>query len=115
MLITENKKIFFILFFLFLIFYSVQIPLHTSKPDVIVFAIRSLSKLPIVDYAYLAPNTLLEGTALPNYHLGHTIILWLVYQLAPSNLSNTIWLSGFVSSISGKRRHLNIFNNQKRV
>ena len=101
MQITENKKISSILFFLFLIFYSVQIPMNTSKPDVIVFAIRALSKLPILDYAYLAPNTLLEGTALPNYHLGHTLVLWLVYHLAPSSLANTIWLSGFVSAISG--------------
>ncbi len=97
----ENKKISLILFFIFLIFYSVQIPLHTSKPDIIVFAIRALSKTPILNYAYLAPNTLLEGTALPNYHLGHTLILWLVYHLAPTNLANTIWLSGFVSAISG--------------
>ncbi len=98
---SEDKKIFSFLTLFFLIFYTLQIPLHTSKPDVVVFAMRALSKLPILNYAYLAPNTLIEGTALPNYHLGHTLILWLAYHLAPASLSNSIWLSGFVSSICG--------------
>lgn len=101
MLTNDKIKISLILFFSFLIFYALQIPYYTSKPDVIVFAIRSLAEKPITDFAYLPQNTLLSGKALPNYHLGHTIILWLVYQIVPLDYSATIWTSGFISSISG--------------
>ncbi|MCP5064836.1 MAG: hypothetical protein GY936_20645 [Ignavibacteriae bacterium] len=101
MTLTENKKISFALFSFFLVFYTIQIPFHTSKPDIIVFAIRSMSEFPILDYAFLNSGTLLHGTALPNHHLGHTIILWLMYKIAPTSLFNTIWPAGFVSAISG--------------
>ncbi|MBK8946965.1 MAG: hypothetical protein IPM32_17095 [Ignavibacteriae bacterium] len=101
MLSSEKLKISILLFISFLLFYALQIPNYTSKPDVIVFAIRSLAEKPITDFAYLPQNTLLSGNALPNYHLGHTIILWLVYQIVPLDYSATIWTSGFISSISG--------------
>lgn len=97
----EKIKITLILFASFLLFYALQIPYYTSKPDVIVFAIRSLAEKPITEFAYLPQNTLLSGKALPNYHLGHTLILWLVYQVVPLDYSATIWTSGFISSISG--------------
>lgn len=97
----EKIKISLILFASFLLFYALQIPYYTSKPDVIVFAIRSLADKPITEFAYLPQNTLLSGKALPNYHLGHTIILWLVYQVVPLDYSATIWTSGFISSVSG--------------
>ncbi len=101
MQISENLKLSFLLFILFLIFYAIQIPLYTSKPDVIVFALRSFSETPILDFAYLQKETLLSGEPLPNYHLGHTLVLWLVYQIFPTSNIATIWPSGLVSSISG--------------
>lgn len=60
MTLTENKKISFALFSFFLVFYTIQIPFHTSKPDIIVFAIRSMSEFPILDYAFLNSGTLLH-------------------------------------------------------
>ncbi|MCB9211399.1 MAG: hypothetical protein H6610_10110 [Ignavibacteriales bacterium] len=101
MKLNDEIKISLILFISFLIFYALQIPYYTSKPDVIVFAIRSLADKPITEFAYLPKTTLLSGEALPNYHLGHTIILWIVYQIMPFNIASTIWTSGFISSISG--------------
>jgi len=101
MQITENLKISLILFFVFLISYTLLIPFYTNKPDVIVFALRSLADSPILDIAYLNSNTYLNGEPLPNYHLGHTVILWIVYNLFPESLANSIWPSGFVSAISG--------------
>ncbi|MEE9432435.1 MAG: hypothetical protein V3V16_15420 [Melioribacteraceae bacterium] len=101
MILTENKKIFFALFAVFMVFYTVQIPFHTSKSDIIIFAIRAMDDKPILDYAFLNSGTLLEGSALPNYHLGHTLVLWLIYQIVPASLFNTIWPAGLVSAISG--------------
>ncbi|MCW8848778.1 MAG: hypothetical protein OQJ81_02270 [Melioribacteraceae bacterium] len=95
-----ENKIPFAMFIAFLIFYSLQIPLHTYKADVLAFAIRSTVNSPIIDFAYLNSHTLLSGEALPNYHLGHTIILWLVYQLVPDSMSYSIGPAGFVSAIS---------------
>ena len=98
--ILENK-IPFAIFIAFLLFYTLQIPVYTYKADVIAFAIRSTVESPIIDFAYLTSETLLSGEALPNYHLGHTIILWLTYQLVPQSLVNSIWPAGFISAISG--------------
>ncbi|MCB0751581.1 MAG: hypothetical protein KDC52_08920 [Ignavibacteriae bacterium] len=100
-MLKNEFKISLILFFLFLLFYALQIPYYTSKPDVIVFAIRALADKPILDFAYLPQETLLDGTVLPNYHLGHTLVLWLVYQIVPVSYSSTIWISGFISAMSG--------------
>ena len=97
--ILENK-IPFAIFIVFLLFYSLQIPLHTYKADVLAFAIRSTANTPIIDFAYLNSSTLLSGDPLPNYHLGHTIILWLTYQLVPEAFAHSIWPAGFVSAIS---------------
>lgn len=97
----SNKQISFSLFVMFLILYTLLIPFYTSKPDVIVFALRSLADLPIFDIAYLDSSTYLSGGPLPNYHLGHTLVLWLVYQIAPQSLASTIWPAGFISAISG--------------
>lgn len=98
--ILENK-IPFAIFIVFLIFYTLQIPTYTYKADVLAFAIRSNTNSPIIDFAYLNSLTLLSGDALPNYHLGHTIILWLTYQIIPDSFSHSIWPAGFVSAISG--------------
>lgn len=99
--LNEKGKISLVLFGSFLIFYALQIPYYTSKPDVIVFAIRSLADKPITDFAYLPQCTILKGVSLPNYHLGHTLILWLVYQIFPITYSSIIWASGFISALSG--------------
>jgi hypothetical protein len=90
-----------LLFLGFLIFYVVQIPYYTYKSDVIIFVLRSLENNPIFDYAYLHPTTLLYEDALPNYHLGHTLILWLVYQISPEVISKTILPAGILSAICG--------------
>ncbi|MCB9247705.1 MAG: hypothetical protein H6613_03800 [Ignavibacteriales bacterium] len=94
-------------------FYALQIPYYTSKPDVIVFAIRALADKPILDFAYLPQETLLDGTVLPNYHLGHTLVLWLVYQIVPVSYSSTIWISGFISALSGAGISINFFYLEK--
>jgi len=101
MLKIKENKIPFSLFILFLLFYTLQIPFYTSKPDVIVFALRSLAEYPIFDIAYLNSSTYLSGEPLPNYHLGHTLILWVIYQIFPQSLASTIWPAGFISAISG--------------
>lgn len=98
---SENSKIFAVLFILFLIFYTIQIPFYTSKPDVLVFAIRSLEKSPITSYAYLESQTMLGEVSLPNYHLGHTLLLWTFYKIMPNSLATTIWPAGFFSAICG--------------
>lgn len=95
----QNKEP-YILFIAFAIFYTLQIPNDTYKADVLTFAIRSSADSPILSFAYLNSQTLLTGTALPNYHIGHTLILWLVYQIVPETFMYSIWTAGFVSSIS---------------
>ena len=89
----------FVLFIVFTVFYVIQIPTYTYKADVLTFAIRSSADLPILNFAYLNSGTLLDGEALPNYHLGHTIIYWVIYQLVPETFAHSIWTAGFISSI----------------
>ncbi len=101
MSLDKNWKISLVLFVSFLIFYAIQIPLYTSKPDVLVFALRSMAESPIFDIAYLNSSTYLSCNPMPNYHLGHTLILWVAYHIFPGSITQTIWLSGFISAISG--------------
>lgn len=100
---TEIKpsKIFILLTVGFFIFYSVQISFWTSRADVLTFACRSSADTPILKYAYLNYKSLLGDLVLPNYHLGHTIVLWIMYHLMPERLFTTVWPAGFVSAISG--------------
>ena len=95
--------LFFSLSLIFFVFYLIQIPFWTRYPDVLVHSCRSLSDLPILNYAYLDERSLyLYGTkALPNYHLGHTVLLWFIYHIVPKSLAITIWPSGFLASICG--------------
>ncbi len=97
----ESKKIFTALTIIFIVFYAAQISFWSSRADVLTFASRSLSKAPITGYAYLTPKSLLGDPLLPNYHLGHTVVLWLVYKLFPGSLAKSIWPAGLVSAISG--------------
>jgi len=89
-----------VLFVTFLAFYVIQIPETTCKTDVITFAVRSLEETPVIDFAYLDSKTLLEGEALPNYHLGHTLILWFVYKILTPEITHLLWPSAFISALS---------------
>jgi len=95
--------LFFSLSLVFFVFYLIQIPFCTRYSDVLVHSCRSLSDLPILHYAYLDERShFLYGTkALPNYHLGHTVLLWFIYHIVPKSLAVTIWPSGFLASICG--------------
>jgi len=99
----KAKTLFYFLSVTFFAFYLFQIPLWTSNADVLVYSTRSIAKSPILDYAFLDERSryLLETELLPNYHLLHTIILWMIYQIVPGSLANSIWPSGFISAISG--------------
>ncbi len=94
-------KIFILLTVGFFIFYSVQISFWTSRADVLTFASRSSADTPILKYAYLNYKSLLGALVLPNYHLGHTIVLWVVYHLMPDRLVSSVWPAGLVSAFSG--------------
>lgn len=89
-----------ILFIVALLFYVVQIPSTTTNADALTFSIRSLNQFPIIDYAYLESSTLISNSALPNYHLGHTLIMWLFYKIIPNIFDSVLIISGFVSAIS---------------
>jgi hypothetical protein len=97
------KRIFLLLSTFFLLFYFVQIPFWTSNSDVLVYCSRATSGSPITKYTYLDERSLIlvGNEPVPNYHMGHTALLWLVYYFTPESLSKTIWPAGFVSAISG--------------
>lgn len=95
------RFIFFILSGSFLVFYLFQIPLVTSNEDVLVYVCRSLADRPILNYAFLDQTDGHNSNPIPNYHLAHTVILWLVYKISPPVLSHTIWPAGFISALSG--------------
>ncbi len=97
----KPRKIFAALIIIFAVFYASQISFFTSRADVLAFACRSDSETPILKYAFLNDSTLLDQPALPNYHLGHTLALWLVYEIMPFGLDKTIYPAGLVSAISG--------------
>jgi hypothetical protein len=69
----------------FLLFYVIQIPWTTSNGDVLLYSARALLPLP----------------SLKNYHLGHSLLLWIAYKISPHILLHTIWPSGFVSALAG--------------
>lgn len=87
-----------IIFIVFLIFYLLQVPSYTYKSDVITFAVRSMAEKPIIEFAYLNSETLLYTDPLINYHLGHTIILWFIYQIFTEPLAVTILPAGIFSA-----------------
>jgi hypothetical protein len=97
----SSLRLFWLLSGLFAVFYTIQIPFSTSNADVLVYAVRSMAPRPIHEFAFLDAHNLIDGQALPNYHLGHTLVLWLVYHIMPHDLAQTIWPAGFVSAISG--------------
>ncbi|MFC1766745.1 hypothetical protein ACFL6U_32305 [Planctomycetota bacterium] len=75
----DHRCLFWMLSIVFGVFYAVQIPFHTSNADVLVYSLRSLEPVPITEFAFLDHRYQLGDDPLPNYHLGHTLILWLVY------------------------------------
>lgn len=99
----KPQTLFYFLSSIFFIFYLIQIPFWTSNADVLVYACRSLSPSPILDYAFLDGRylSLLGETPLPNYHLGHTVLLWLASKIVPNSLKATIYPSGLMSAICG--------------
>jgi hypothetical protein len=69
----------------FLLFYVIQIPWTTSNGDILLYSARALLPFP----------------PLKNYHLGHSLLLWIAYKISPHTLLHTIWPSGFVSALAG--------------
>lgn len=91
----EPRNLLLSLCTVFLLFYTVQIPWMTTNSDVLAYALRAVSDTPILDRSYIC----CQGSG--NIHLGHTLILWLVYHIVPKSLSQTIWPAGLVSAVSG--------------
>ena len=96
----SHKSLFWFMSGVFFLFYFVQIPLFTSNADVLVYSCRALHNAPILKFAFLDERYLLGMAPLPNYHLAHSVILWLVYRMVPVNLATTIWPSGLISAIA---------------
>lgn len=97
----SNVRVLLLLVLGFAIFYGVQVSSRTVSSDVIVFALRSITPRPILHHAYLDARSLLHGPPLPNYHLGHTVILWLVYKCTPGWLRESIVPAGLFSALCG--------------
>lgn len=96
----SKRRLFLLLVSAFGIFYLLQIPFMSSNSDVLIYSLRAKNNVPISSYAFYEKTTYAGGVPLPNYHIGHTYILWQVYQFMPDFLKNSIWPSGFVSSMS---------------
>jgi len=99
--VYHDSRLSMFLFAVFSLIYILQVPELAANADAIVYYLRSLSDLPILDYAFLDGRVKPDSFPLPNYHLGHTIILWLAYQLSPEGFANGSWLGGCVSALSG--------------
>lgn len=99
--VVSDGQLAFLYFAVFCVFYLLQTSGVTSNADATVYSLRSLSAFPIFDYAFLPESDPPFRLLLPNYHLGHTLILWGVYQLVPQSLAHSVWPAGFVSAISG--------------
>ncbi len=97
----KDKILFLGLFAAFLFFYTLQIPWWTSNADVLIYACRSNQPAPILQYAFLDAKSLLGLQPQANYHLGHTLVMWAAYHIAPSGLAHTIWPAGLVSALAG--------------
>ena len=98
---TNNKTIFWFLCGLFGVFYIIQVPMWTTISDVLVYALRASADKPIFSYAFLDKRYLIGMEPVPNYHILHTAIYWLFYQIMPANLAASIWPAGLLSAISG--------------
>ena len=98
---VSDWRTFLLLTVAFALFLCVQVLPITVSSDVIAFALRSTAPKPILGHAYLDARTLLHGTPLPNYHLSHTVLLWLVYQLAPGWLRHSVVPAGLFSALCG--------------
>jgi hypothetical protein len=65
-----------------LVFLGVQVPWSSSNADV-------------YDYAAYAAQSDWPSRS---YHIGHGVVLWMIYHVVPVCLRSTIWPSGFVSA-----------------
>ncbi len=99
--VLQDRHLFCLLTAGFVLFYAVQVPLATSSADVVAFALRSNAPKPIFAYAYLDARTLQDATPLPNYHLAHTVALWVTYKCFPAWLRQTAAPAGFFSALCG--------------
>jgi|GEM_PF-3106205 len=99
--VDNDGRLSMLLFAVFSLLYIFQVPEFAANADAIVYYLRSQSELPILGYAFLDGRVKPDSFPLPNYHLGHTILLWLAYQISPASVSNGAWLAGCVSAICG--------------
>lgn len=102
----ENAKpqyLFFLLFLIFLVFYAIQVPTYIANADVLAYTCRATSNAPINSFVYLDQYThrLLGDETYPNYHIGHTLLLRLIYMLVPHAYAKTILPAGFLSALCG--------------
>lgn len=97
----SDRRLALLLFCVSALFYLLQTSHISSNADAIVYSLRSLSQFPVFDYAFLDESDPGFRLVLPNYHLGHTVLLWIVFQIVPDSLGQSAWLSSAVSSLSG--------------
>jgi len=99
--VYHDSRLSMLLFAVFSLIYILQVPELAANADAIVYYLRSQSDFPILDYAFLDGRVKPDSFPLPNYHVGHTIVLWLAYQLSPEGFANGSWLGGCVSALCG--------------
>ncbi len=97
------RSIFFGLILIYFLLYIVHIPQYTANADVLVYSCRAMNETPITQYAYLdqRSNILSDEAAVPNIHIAHTILLWLIYKLSPAYVYAGIYPSGILSALFG--------------
>ena len=92
---STPKTIFYSLTGVFFLFYVVQIPWKTTIQDVLLYAGSAIADKPLLFTSYHS------GGPSGNIHLLHSVLLWVVYHLMPTNLYDSIWPAGLLSVISG--------------
>jgi hypothetical protein len=56
---------------------------------------------PVLRYSHLQEGSSINSPIFYNYHLAHTLILWLIYQISPAIIQKTIIPGGVVSAVCG--------------
>ncbi len=85
----------------FFLFYLAQVSAVSGTGDVPVYAARALQPTPVLEWAFFDSRALGAGEPLPNYHLLHTLVLWVAYHVAPEPLARSVWPAGAVSALAG--------------
>lgn len=103
--INKKKKrtLFLFLVITYFSLYFVHVAKYTNNNDVLIYVSRALYNKPILDYAFLsAPTLSLQNLSpSPNYHLAHTVLLWLFYRILPGGLMESIIPAGILSAFLG--------------